>query len=1037
MFLSNVSIKRPVLMTMVIMSFVVIGLYSYLQLAVDLTPDVDFPIVTVTMVYPGAGPKEIETLIVEPIEEEVSTISGVKHVQAVAREGIAVIIVEFEIGTEVDIAAIDVKDKVDAIRADLPDDAEDPVISKFDINALPIIDLAISSPRPLEEVYRIADDVVKERLSRVSGVASVEILGGKEREILIAVNRDRLRAYGMSILEVVGGIAAANLDIPGGHIKEGIKEYTIRLEGEFDEVEQIRLVQLTLPHMQPIKLTEVAEVIDTFEEQRDLARYNNAPAVGMSVIKKGDANTVEVAKDVKKAINELTKVLPEDVKIEIARDRAIFIEQSVNDVMSNLLIGIFLTALVLYLFLHNLQGTVIAAIAMPTSIIATFMLILFAGFTLNFMSLMGLAISVGILVANSIVVLENIIRRVHLGEEPAVAADVGTAEIALAVIAATLTNIVVFTPIAFMAGIVGQFFKQFGLTVAFATLFSLLVSFTLTPMLASKLLKRESTGKDENKRRILNRFWGWWDGVYDEFALSYKNGLRWALNHRAMVFGGITFVFFGSLFLVRFVGTEFFTPSDEGQISISLEMPAGTRIEQTDLALQRVEEIVQQIPEVKSIYTVLGKIEAGGLAASTEGVEVGEMNVKLVDESKRDKTTREVVKELLPKLAVIPAADIGIKPTNPFGGGAQADLQIEISGDDMEVLNRLAEKIMDIVGATKGTTSIKSSWKVGKPEIKIVPDRERIASYGLTVGQLASAIRTSIEGTVASEYRVGDNEYDIRVRFADADKSSVDQARDIQIRGGNGYIIPITEVATIDFGEGPTQISRKDKKRLVTVTANIAQRTLGEVQGDIEAELQKLNIPPGYGIFFAGQSERQAESFANILQALILAIILTYMVLAAILESYIHPITIMMTLPLGLVGVILALLITKSSLSIFSMMALVMLVGIVVNNGILLLDYTNILRARGKGLEEAILEACSTRLRPIIMMNLAVALGMLPLALGIGKGAETRAPMAIVSIGGIITSTIFTLILIPLIYETFEKFKTHKLKDGHRDLSAA
>jgi len=1022
MFLSRISIKRPVLMTMIIMSFVVIGLYSYLQLAVELTPDVEFPIVTISTVYPGAGPEEIETLIIEKIEDEVSTISGVKHVQAVAREGVAILIVEFEVGTDVDIVAIEVKDKIDLIKADLPDDATDPVISKFDINAQPVLDLAVSSPRPLAAVYRLVDDVIKERLSRVAGVASIDIFGGKEREILIAVHRDRLRAYGLSILDVIGGIAAANLNIPGGHIKQGGKEYTVRLDGEFSSVEQIRDIQLvSFARSHAIKLPEIAEIVDTFEEQRDLARYEGQPAVGLSVVKKGDANSVAVANGVKREIQRMTADLPDDVEIAIARDRSVFIERSIRDVMSNLFIGILLTALVLYLFLHNVQGTIIAAVAMPTSIIATFTLILFAGFTLNFMSLMGLAISVGILVANSIVVLENIIRRIRTGEDPATAADRGTAEIALAVVASTLTNIVVFTPIAFMGGIVGQFFQQFGLTVAFATLFSLIVSFTLTPMLAARLLKK-ADNRPEQAGGLAHRFSDWWDKRYDDLARSYARALAWALNHRRSVMLLHAVIFFASLFLLRYIGTEFFTPSDEGQIDVTLEMPAGTRLEQTDRILKMAERTLQNIPEVESIYTILGRIDGGGLAASTQGVEVGQLAITLVDEEDRDRETREVANAMLSALASIPAADITVKPTNPFGG-AEADLKIEITGDDRDILNDLANRLMDVVRKTKGTTSVKSSWKVGKPEIKIIPDRQRIASSGLTVGQVAAAIRASIQGQVASEYRVGEDEYDIRVRFADADQNSIDQVRNILVRNARGAVLPISEVAHIDFGAGPTQISRKNKKRLVTVTANIAQRSLGEVQADIEAQVAEMTLPPGYDIFFGGQSERQAESFANILQAMLLAIILTYMALAAILESYLHPFTIMVTLPLGLVGVILSLLLTGATLSIFSMMALVMLVGIVVNNGILLLDYINVLRQQGAEITKAILDACAQRLRPIIMMNVAVALGMLPLALGLGEGSETRAPMAIVSIGGIISSTVFTLFLIPVIYLTFEQIK--------------
>jgi HAE1 family hydrophobic/amphiphilic exporter-1 len=978
------------------------------------------------MIYPGAGPEEVETLIVEPIEEEIATIGGIKSIQAVAREGVAIIIAEFEVGTAVDIVAIDVKDKIDALRVQLPEDAEDPVVSKFDINAQPIIDLAVSGPLPLEQIYRLAKDVVKDRLATVTGVASVEIVGGKEREILVAVERERLEAYDLSILDILAAIGAANLEIPGGHIKQGQREYTVRLAGEFPDVEAIRRVHLMRPGRSPVKLSEVAKIVDTFEEQRTLARFGDQPAVGLSIIKQGDANTVQVANGVRRELEKLSAGLPEGVEVAVATDRSQFIRASIQDVMSNLLIGIVLTALVLFLFLHSARVTVIAAVAMPTSIVATFMLIRFAGYSINFMSLMGLAISVGILVANSIVVLENIIRRVQKGEAPAEAADLGTAEIALAVVASTLTNIVVFTPIAFMGGIVGQFFQQFGMTVAFATLFSLLVSFTLTPMLAAFLLRRDGNASAGGKGAgtgLQNRFAARWDQAYERLEQSYRGGLSWALAHRKTVFGVIGLAFFGSLALAPFIGSEFFTPSDEGRLSVIVEMPAGARLEETDRALARIEAILRETPEVQAVYTILGKLGSGGLVVISEGVDVGEITVQLVDQSERDRTTIEVLAGLLPELSAVPAAEISVKASNPFGGGSEADLQIEVTGDEMGRLERLAYQVKDIVKATPGTNSVRSSWKVGKPEIRIHPDAERLAAHGLVVGQLASVIRTSIEGEVASEYREADDEYDIRVRFADADRATVDQVADIVVSAGPGYTLPISEVATIDYGEGPTQVARKNKQRLIVVSANVTGRTIGEVQREVEAALEDVQIPAGFEVFFGGQSERQAESFGQILRAMLLAIILTYMALAAILESYVHPLTIMLTLPLGLVGVILSLVVTDSSLSIFSMMALVMLVGIVVNNGILLLDYVEVLRRRGTGLREAVVTACSARLRPILMMNLAVTLGMLPLALGLGQGAETRAPMAIVSIGGIVSSTIFTLFLIPTLYDFVERFR--------------
>ena len=1010
MFLSNASIRRPVAMSMGVLSLVVLGLFSYFGLPVDLMPDVEFPVVTVRTIYPGAGPSEIETLITEPIEEEVTSIAGVKHVTSTSMEAVSVVVVEFDIGTSVDVAAMDVKDKVEAIRLFLPEDIEPPTVQKFDIRAMPIMDLAISSTRPLEEVYELTEDVIKLRLSAVEGLASVEIVGGKEREIVVGVRRDRLSAYGLTIADVLRGIAQQNMEIPGGRITEGRREYSLRLAGRFHSVREIEDLQFVLPNAGLVKLTDLADVVDTFEEQRELARFNGRTSVGVSLIKRPDANTVQVADRVRRALDVLTRTLPEDVHIDIARDRSMFIRQAIQDVIGNLLIGILLTAGVLYLFLHTWRGTVIAAVAMPTSIVATFILLRFAGFTINFMTLMGLAISVGVLVTNSIVVLENIQRYADSGREPRSAAEIGTSEVGVAVLASTLTNVVVFMPIAFMAGIVGQFFKQFGLTVTFATMFSLLVSFTLTPMLASRLIR---TGTARTRRGPLAWLAATWDRFYDDLALDYRNALRWTVDHRMIVVILVIFLFVGSLYIGgKYLGSEFFPQADQGSLSVTLEMPAGTSVARTDRALRRVEQVVSGIPEVESVYTVLGKTRG----RTVQGVHLGELVVQLRDE--RTRSTDEVTNALRPLLSDIPAADIVVTPVSPFGGGG-AGLQIEITGEQMDRLMDLSEQLKGIVGETPGAVDVASDWEIGKPEVKFLPKRDQLASYALSVSDLATALRMSIEGHVASKYRVGDKEYDIRVRLRDEDRASVDRTRELLLRK-RGFSVPITQVASIERGAGPTQISRKDRRRMITVTANIASGSLGQVQGQIARRIREMDLPPGYAIHFGGQSEMMAESFASILQALILAIILTYMVLAGILESYIHPFTIMLTLPLGLIGVILALLITGNTISIFSLMAMVMLVGIVVNNAILLIDYINVIRKSGVDLRTAILEACPVRLRPILMTNAAIVLGMLPLALGLGKGAESRAPMAIVSIGGVIVSATLTLFLIPTLYAAFE-----------------
>lgn len=1047
MFLADISIKRRVMMTMIILSFAVIGLYSLGDLGIDMFPEIEFPFVVVMTIYPGAGPEEVETLITKPIEEEIGSINGVKTIQSVSQEGLSFVFIEFQYGVEVDIAGIDVKEKVDAIKYLLPKDIEAPSISKFDINAIPILNLAVSSPRPLEEVHKLTEDVIEQELAKIQGLASIELVGGREREVRIEADKNALASRGLGLMNIIMAIQSENLNVPSGRIVDGRKEFSIRMASEFASVEELRQLKIAVPEGTPIRLTDVARVIDDFEEQRELARFNNIASVGMNLIKRSDANTVQVAKEIKKSVAKLQETLPADVKIDIARDRSLFIEDSVADVTSNIILGIMLTALVLMIFLQDWQGTLVAAIAMPLSIVSTFTLLKFAGFTLNMMSLMGLAISVGILVANSIVVIENIERYKKLGKSPKEAASKGTSEIAIAVAASTLTNVVVFTPIAFMSGITGQFFRQFGLTVAFATMFSLIISYTLVPMMSSLKLKKgvyvvfaavalfmtyNSMGllttliiiaalamfilmeKLSFKRRAAAK----WDNFYDGLVESYRNTLRWAISHRKTVVFVIIGIFLLSLPLARYLGSEFMPESDQGSFSISVEMPAGTAFDETDNVLNSIEKVVSQQPEVQSFYTALGQSESGEFSA-TAGVNLGVVVVQLADAEFREASTDDIINRLRPKLASIPAAKLTLAAISFIGGGGGGDLQIEITGPEMDELNRLSQQIAVIVSETPGLVDVSSSFKIGKPELYITPKRGEISDAGLTAGQVAMSLRNMIEGNVAGKYREAGDEYDIRVRLSERDRGSLENVGDFLITTMNGPV-QIARVADLQYREGPATISRKNKERMVSVMANTAGTTIGEAQAAIEEKLKTLELKPGYKVYFGGMSEMMAESFTELLKALALATILTYMLMAAVLESYKNPFIILLTLPLAIIGVILSLLISGKTISMLSLMAVVMLVGIVVNNGILLIDYIGLLRKDGRGLREAILEACPIRLRPIIMTNLATILGMLPLAMGLGAGGEFRSSMAVVSIGGLITSTIFTLYLIPVIYASFE-----------------
>jgi len=1135
MFLSRLSVGKPVLISILILFFVVLGIYSYLDLSVDLMPEIDFPIVTVQTIYPGAGPAEIETLISNPIEEAVGSINGVKTVTSSSIEGISIVMVEFQLEVDIDIAAMDVKDKIDAIRTQLPRDIYAPSIMKLDIGAIPIMNLALSGPRPLNEIYEMTEDIIKPELSKIEGIAGINIVGGKEREILIGVKRDKLRAYNVSIDDIIGAIAGANLNLPSGHITEKWKEYPIRVVGEFNTVDEISKMKIILQGVEPIRLEDVAEINDTFAEQREMARYNKRTSVGISLVKRADANVVKAAERVENELNRIKKMLPSDIEINIAQNESVFIEQAIGEVLNNMIIGILLTAIVLYLFLHSWQSTLIAGIAMPSSIVSTFILLRFAGFTINFLTLMGLAISVGILVTNSIVVLENIFRHKDLGEEAKSASEKGTSEIAVAVAASTFTNIVVFTPIAFMGGIVGRFFLQFGLTVTFATLFSLLVSFTLTPMLASVVLrKREKEKKgfdifvlfvisvftllvlcvllcgigiftfggvgletiiipliaaifttmlivrklfstDLNLLRnnlffriikycvkiiivliaigvsiailnylfnlklsfiffgivlliylfnksfgIIDKFTLFWENSYNNIKNDYRRYLNWTLEHGVVVLTFVLILFFGSTYLLKYVGSEFFAKTDQGILTVNFEMPAGSSLEETNKAITVAENILSEFQEVKTIYTEVGTRRTSIGMGSSQGVHLGAITVELVDRDMRDMSVFEFIDYLRPKLAVIPAANIYVQERSEMGGSS--GLTIEITGDDLDILNNIAMKVMELERDIPGVMDVQSSWRLGVPEIRVVPERERMEDREISMFKLASVLRTSIQGEVASRFRVKDKEYDIRVRYAEPYRSEAAQIRDIKIKSGDNFI-PITDIATIVEARGPIQITRKDKKRLVTITGNVVNRSLGSVVSEMRRETDALQIPEGYNIVYGGMTEMQEESFGELYKALILAIVLTYLVLAGILGSFIHPFTIMITLPLALIGIVISMIIAGKSVSILTLMAIIMLVGIVVNNAILLLDYTSILRKRGHELKDAILEASSARLRPIIMANLATILGMLPLALELGEGAEMRSPMAIVSIGGLITSTIFTLFIIPLIYFGFEKIR--------------
>ena len=1015
-FLARLAVQRPVLTSMIVGALVFLGGYSYFTLGVDLLPGIEFPYVTATTVYPGAGPEEVETQVTEHVEDAVSQIANVKSLLSFSQDNVSTVIVEFELGVDPDLAAIDVKDKIDAIRADLPGDAEPPTVLKLDINAMPIMDVTLSGPQSLEALTDFADDVVRDRLARVNGVAQVTLLGGRTREVEVLVQPDRLRAYGLAITDVAALVGGENLSVPAGRVTEPGAETAIRVVGEYGSLDELLALPLFLPQGGRIRLRDVATVREGFADVRDIARYNGQPAVTLSIQKQSGGNTVATADGVLKALDELRAQLPPGATLEVAHDASAFIRDAIHDIMSSMIIGILLTTMVLFLFVHSWRGTVIAIVAMLSTVVATFLTLRQAGFTINVMTLMALGITVGILVTNTVVVLENIYRYLDLGHSPLEAAERGTAEVGVAVAASALTNVVVFTPIAFMKGIIGQFFFAFGLTVVYATLISLVISFTAAPMLASRLLREHET-----KREAAGRLGGLWRAVdrwYADLERGYTAALRWALatrRHGWMVISatGVMVVLAVAIQLL-FVGGEFMPRQDEGYARVTLKLPPGTPIMRSTVIAARAESLLSEVPAVHSLLTEVGG-SGGGFSLVGAGVNVVQIQVHVAS----DRPTEAIIPELRRQMAAIPDADVTVALSEAFGGG-EAPFQVLVKGPDEQRLEALGRQVTDIVTAIPGLVEVRNTIEDPRPEIAFRPAREVMRDYGLTVAQVGGALRASIEGVVPGVYREAGDERDIRVRLVESARHRTDDLAALQVHTPRGTV-PMATLGTLEPRAGATTIQRDDKQRTVRVDAYLAGGSLTEAAHRTQLALDSLGMPPGYSYEFAGEFEMYQESFQQMAKALLLAVVLTYVLLAMLLESYIHPVTIMMTVPLGAVGVAFALFLTGTSINIFSMMAIIMLVGIVVNNAILILDYAQQLRREGRSAVDALCQAAPTRLRPIIMTNVAIAIALVPQAMGSGPGSFYRVPMAVVTIGGVLMSAVFTLLLIPVIYEKLDR----------------
>jgi HAE1 family hydrophobic/amphiphilic exporter-1 len=1009
MFLTSLAVRRPLIVLLAIGAVLAFGLLAWTRLGVALFPTINMPIVTVVTAYPGAGPDAVDTLVTQKVESAVNGLNDIDYINSTSVEGQSTVSITFTEKASSDSSHL-VEQKVNAIRSDLPTDAKAPIVSKVDGNGDPVLELTLGGNQTVGELQPLAEDVLQKDLEKISGVGRVELVGGVQREIQVQVDQRKLEARGLSILQVTQALSADNLNVPAGNVTQPDKDWTIRLNTQAQSIRDLQNILVASGPSGSVRVRDVATVVDTFKPASVLQRTNEQPAIGILVYQQSSANTVAVSGAVNKALPDLRSKLPAGVTLGVVWDSAPYITDNVTDVQNELMLAVLLTGLVLLVFLHTFRSTAIVLLAIPTSLISTFGVMLLLGISFNFMSLMGLALTVGILVDDSIVVLENIARHLQLGESPEQAAINGRSEIGMAAIAITLVDVVVYTPIAFMTGFIGALFRDFGLVIATATLFSLLVSFTLTPLLASRWYRRGSVGHAATSRHPLAYFARGWDAAYARLEKFYEATLRASLRVRWLVVAAALATFVGGVMLVvtGLLSTEFLPRDDSGRVALNIEMPPGTPLAASSAATSQVETRLTQVPEVDKIFTSIGQ----------SGSRSAQLLVILKDKNHRQRSSQEIADQARTFGQDIPGMTLKAAPMSSLGGGgADGAIQVRIQGDDQKVLETLAKQVADVVRGVPGTVDVGDGGVVGQPEMVVNIDRDRAADLGLTAGQVANVLRTGLSGSTVGTFRPqGTKGWDVNVILNPNDRSRVDQIPSIPIITPAGATIRLGEVANISTVSGPTQVDRRDRQRSFSVSAGVTGRTIGAVSADIQAGLDHIQVPAGYKVTQAGDTKDQNDAFLQIFQALGLSIVLMYLVMALLFESTLFPLIVMLSLPLALVGAFGLLTLTGNTLNIMSMIGMILLTGLVGKNAILMVDYTNHLRRQGKDRMSALLQAGPTRLRPILMTSMALILAMLPLAARLGDGGEWRAPLATTVIGGLLTSTFLTLLVIPSVY---------------------
>ena len=1012
MWLADTSIRRPVFATMVILGLVILGVVSYPRIGVDLFPKVEFPIVNISTTLKGASPEVVDIDLTDKVEEAVNTINGVKTITSTSTEGRSTVIVEFNLERDIDLAVQDVREKIAAIRNRLPEDIDEPVIEKVDPDANPVIWIALTGERSIRELSTYADEILKEQLQRINGVGAIRIAGLRLRQVRVWLDRDKLSAYRISAHDVLIALQRENIELPGGRIEGEFKEYLIKVKGEFTNVQEFNDLIVGFYNGTAIRLKDVGRAEDGMAEKRSVTRFNRVPSIGLGIQKQSGTNTLEVTDRIKKEIENIRKSLPAGMKLEISFDQSHFIKRSIEEVQFHLLYGGFFASIAVLLFLRSIRVTIISAIAIPTSIISTFAIMNVFGFTFNNMTMLGLSLSVGILIDDAIIVIENIQRHIEKGMGIREAASFATSEIGLAVMATTLAIVVIFLPVAFMKGIIGMFFFQFALTVVFAILVSLFVSFTLTPMLSSKFLKEHTSSHTSTS--VFKHLSDWLEKQYKKVEESYRRLLSIAIEHRAIVIVSAVIIFILSLYITKFLGKEFLPSEDQSRFVARLEAPKDYSIDQIEGMFKKAEEIVLATPEIMTIFYGQGTFGE---------VHKGTMFIGLKPKSERTRSQQEIMADMRKQFRQIPGLKGTADDVSLVGGGQRmVPIQYSIRGRNLEELNGYSKQIVSEFSKLSGIVDVDTSLEAGKSEVKVYIDRNKAADLGVDIATVAETINFLIGGEVditRFKDEARGRRYDVKMRLNPENRKDPDDIGRLFVRSKDGRMIELSNIVEIKEGGGPSVINRVDRQRAITLFANLEGKPLGQAKEELDNIAVKI-LPPDYTGSHKGMADMMGESFGYLMFALILGVILAYMVLASQFESFIHPITVLLSMPFSFIGAFAALLITGMTLNIFSFIGLILLMGLVKKNAILLVDYTNTLRAKGMERKEAILTAGPVRLRPILMTTFAMVFGMMPIALGIGEGSETRAPMAIATIGGLLTSLFLTLVVVPVVYDVFD-----------------